>query len=64
MTAQATARGDGVSRGEGIARRGFQFKRRHLWWIPGLAIAVLVLGFNFLGDGLRDATDPKLKRKR
>jgi peptide/nickel transport system permease protein len=31
----------------------------HLTIFPGLAIAVLVLGFNFLGDGLRDATDPK-----
>ena len=27
---------------------------------PGLAIILLVLSFNFLGDGLRDATDPKL----
>jgi peptide/nickel transport system permease protein len=31
----------------------------HLTIVPGLAIALLVLGFNFLGDGLRDATDPK-----
>ena len=31
----------------------------HLTVFPGLAIAVLVLGFNFLGDGLRDLTDPK-----
>jgi peptide/nickel transport system permease protein len=31
----------------------------HLTIFPGLAIAVLVLGFNFLGDGLRDAPDPK-----
>jgi peptide/nickel transport system permease protein len=30
----------------------------HLTVFPGLAIAVLVLGFNFLGDGLRDALDP------
>jgi peptide/nickel transport system permease protein len=29
----------------------------HLTIFPGLAIALLVLGFNFLGDGLRDATD-------
>ena len=28
---------------------------------PGLAIIVLVLAFNYLGDGLRDALDPKLK---
>ena len=33
-------------------------------WIstfPGLAILLMVLGFNFLGDGLRDAFDPRLK---
>ena len=35
----------------------------HLTIFPGVAIAVLVLGFNFLGDGLRDFTDPKLKGK-
>ena len=35
------------------------------WWrttpwllVPGLFIVVAVLGFNFLGDGLRDAADP------
>lgn len=28
---------------------------------PGLAIIVLVLAFNFFGDGVRDALDPKLK---
>jgi peptide/nickel transport system permease protein len=31
----------------------------HLTIFPGLAIAILVLGFNFLGDGLRDSLDPK-----
>lgn len=31
----------------------------HLTLFPGLAIALLVLGFNFLGDGLRDLADPK-----
>ncbi|MBI3490466.1 MAG: ABC transporter permease [Acidobacteria bacterium] len=31
----------------------------HLTIFPGLAIAALVLGLNFLGDGLRDAADPK-----
>jgi peptide/nickel transport system permease protein len=34
----------------------------HLTIFPGAAIAVLVLGFNFLGDGLRDAIDPKRYR--
>lgn len=33
----------------------------HLTIFPGLAIALLVLGFNFVGDGLRDLTDPKRK---
>ena len=35
------------------------------WWVvtfPGLAILVAVLAFNVMGDGLRDALDPKLKR--
>jgi len=31
----------------------------HLTLFPGLAIALLVLGFNFVGDGLRNFTDPK-----
>jgi peptide/nickel transport system permease protein len=31
----------------------------HLTLFPGIAMAVLVLGFNFLGDGLRDLVDPK-----
>jgi len=34
----------------------------HLTVFPGIAIAVLVLGFNFLGDGLRDALDPASSR--
>jgi peptide/nickel transport system permease protein len=34
----------------------------HLTIFPGAAIAMLVLGFNFLGDGLRDALDPKRYR--
>jgi peptide/nickel transport system permease protein len=36
----------------------------HLTIFPGLAIAVLVLGFNFLGDGLRDAMDPQGPRPK
>jgi len=38
---------------------------RTAWWImlfPGLAIAVTVLGFNLLGDGLREALDPRQRR--
>ncbi len=35
------------------------------WWIgtfPGLAILTTVIGFNFLGDGLRDLLDPRVRR--
>lgn len=35
------------------------------WWYalaPGLAIFIVVMGFNMLGDGLRDVLDPKLRR--
>jgi peptide/nickel transport system permease protein len=37
------------------------------WWIatfPGLAIMFTVLGFNFFGDALRNALDPKMERER
>jgi len=37
------------------------------WWystFPGLAILLTVLGFNLLGDGLRDVIDPRLRRSR
>ncbi|HLW12690.1 MAG TPA: ABC transporter permease [Casimicrobiaceae bacterium] len=36
------------------------------WWVasfPGLAILTIVLGFNFLGDGIRDWLDPKSRRR-
>lgn len=36
------------------------FSSPHLVFFPGLAIMVTVLGFNLLGDGLRDALDPSL----
>ena len=35
----------------------------HVAVVPGLAIFVTVLGFNLLGDGLRDALDPRLYRQ-
>lgn len=34
------------------------------WWVatfPGLAILSVVLGFNFLGDGLQDRLNPRLR---
>ena len=36
------------------------------WWVmvfPGLAIVLIVLGFNLLGDALRDALDPRLNQE-
>jgi ABC-type dipeptide/oligopeptide/nickel transport system permease subunit len=38
------------------------FNAPHLLFIPGIAITMTVLGFNLLGDGLRDALDPRLNR--
>jgi ABC-type dipeptide/oligopeptide/nickel transport system permease subunit len=42
----------------------YRFLTSGAWWavlFPGLAIMLSVLGFNLLGDGLRDALDPKLR---
>ena len=33
-----------------------------IWGPPGICIIIAVLGFNFVGDGLRDALDPKMRR--
>jgi peptide/nickel transport system permease protein len=41
-----------------------QFILSGSWWVmlfPGIAIMLTVLGFNLLGDGLRDALDPRLR---
>jgi peptide/nickel transport system permease protein len=42
--------------------RGLFFSAPHLVFFPGVAITLTVLGFNLLGDGLRDALDPRLNR--
>lgn len=44
------------------ADRNSLFSAPHLIIFPGLALALSVLGFNLLGDGLRDALDPRLNR--
>ena len=47
----------------GMMREGFENILDAPWlsvW-PGIAILVLVLGLNMIGDGLRDATDPRLR---
>lgn len=43
--------------------RNFFFSAPHVMLFPGLAISLAVLGFNLLGDGLRDVLDPKLGRR-
>lgn len=42
------------------AERNQVFSSPHLVFFPGVAIMLTVLGFNLLGDGLRDALDPRL----
>lgn len=46
-----------------VASDAFVMTNYWFMWIPaGLLILLTVLGFNFVGDGLRDAFDPKMKR--
>ena len=44
------------------AGREFIRSSSYMTLFPGLAIMLVVLGFNMVGDGLRDALDPKLKK--
>ncbi len=43
------------------SERNQLFSAPHLVLFPGIAIMITVLGFNLLGDGLRDALDPRLR---
>ena len=45
--------------------RGFDilYNAPHVMFFPGLAIALTVLAFNFIGDGLREYLDPKQRRR-
>ena len=47
-----------------MIQEGFKAMRSHphLALYPGIALALVMLSFNFLGDGLRDALDPRLKQ--
>jgi peptide/nickel transport system permease protein/oligopeptide transport system permease protein len=38
------------------------FSAPHIITFPGIAITITVLAFNLLGDGLRDALDPRMKQ--
>jgi peptide/nickel transport system permease protein len=42
--------------------RNYLRQAGHLTLFPGLAIMITILAINLLGDGLRDALDPKMKR--
>jgi len=47
----------------GMLSDGREFMRQ-AWWLstfPGIAISVVVLSINLVGDGLRDALDPRLR---
>jgi ABC-type dipeptide/oligopeptide/nickel transport system permease subunit len=44
------------------SERNQVFTAPHLVFFPGLAIMITVLGFNLMGDGLRDALDPTLNK--
>lgn len=49
-----------------MIHEGYQGLRSkpHLVLVPGLALTLLTLAFNFLGDGLRDAFDPRLRGRQ
>ena len=48
---------------EVISKRSDILKNNfNIWGPPGVCIIIAVLGFNFIGDGLRDALDPKQRR--
>ena len=44
------------------AARGYIRKKPYMALYPGLAIMIAVMGFNLIGDGIRDSMDPKLKK--
>jgi oligopeptide transport system permease protein len=44
-----------------IRTTGGFHSNNHLWIVPGLALVLITLAFNFFGDGLRDALDPRLR---
>jgi peptide/nickel transport system permease protein len=50
----------------GMLSDGVDYVYSDYWWLiypPGLAIVLVVIGFNFIGDGLRDSFDARLRRR-
>ena len=44
-----------------VRDRGGFFSNRHILLVPSIALVITTLSFNFLGDGLRDALDPRMR---
>ena len=55
---------DAIVPGSGDPRQTLTALAPHVAIVPGLAIVLTVLGLNLLGDGLRDALDPRRERAR
>ncbi len=49
--------------GQMVANGIDNFDAWWMWFYPGMAIATLVMALNFIGDGVRDITDPRLRKK-
>jgi peptide/nickel transport system permease protein len=50
----------------GMLTNGIQYTYTGYWWLiypPGVAIVLIVIAFNFIGDGLRDSFDSRLRRR-
>lgn len=50
----------------GMLTDGVQYAYDGYWWLiypPGIAIVLVVIAFNFIGDGLRDSLDARLRRR-
>ncbi|EDN65575.1 Binding-protein-dependent transport systems inner membrane component [Beggiatoa sp. PS] len=43
--------------------KGFIFDAPWLFFIPGIAILIIVLAFNLVGEGMREALNPKLRKR-
>jgi ABC-type dipeptide/oligopeptide/nickel transport system permease subunit len=56
-------RSSDISWGTALARSQGTLVQGNWWWpfFPGMAIAVTVIGINFMGDGIRDALDPRAR---
>jgi len=56
-------RSSDISWGTALARSQGTLIQGNWWWpfFPGMAIAVTVIGINFMGDGIRDALDPRAR---